>query len=133
MSIYALVAGSLINDPQQRRGTKAAFTTVTIRADGDEFVSIIAFGPEADRLLEYSKGDAVAVAGRARVGSRTGRDGIERHGLNVVVEQFASVKPRAMRRVRPYPKPRAARPRHRDEGSALPSDTVDDLFVGGAE
>jgi single-stranded DNA-binding protein len=131
MTIHALVAGSLAHDPQQRSGSIAAFTTGTIRTTNHEFMFIIAFGAEGGRLLEHSKGDAVAVSGRAKVTSWSGHDGLEKHGLDVVVDQLASGKPRATRRAKPYPKSRT-RPTYCDEGT-LRSDRVDDLFVEGAE
>jgi single-stranded DNA-binding protein len=73
MSFYVLASGALIADPQCRAGAKGAFTTATIRANGDEavLVSVIAFGDEAGRLLEFVKGDALAVSGRARLTSWT--------------------------------------------------------------
>ena len=127
MSIHVLVSGSLVNDPQLRHGTKASLATGMTRTAGD--VSIIAFGADAERLLEHSKGSPLSVVGRAKLTSWTGRDGIEKHGLNVVVDQLASIKPRAPRRAKPYPASRA-RPRYRDEGGSVADDPVNDLFVG---
>jgi hypothetical protein len=69
MSLHVLATGFLVGDPQRREGAKGPFTTATIRADGDEpiLVSIIAFGDEGERLLGLTKGDALAVSGRARL------------------------------------------------------------------
>jgi len=133
MSLHVLASGALMSDPQQRRGAKEPFTTATIRATGDDavvLVSIIAFGNDGERLSEYSKGDAPAVSGRARLTSWVGRDGAEQHGLSVIAEQIATAKPRpkttAPRRStrRPYP---ASRPT-RDPGPPLPADRLDDLY-----
>jgi single-stranded DNA-binding protein len=99
--LFALASGSLIADPAARDGAKGRFATATIRAgSGDEavLVSVIAFGGEADRLLEHVKGDALAVSGRASLRAWTGRDGAEKHGLSVVVDQIAAAKPRPRQR-----------------------------------
>ncbi len=93
MSFYALITGILIADPVARQGAKGQFATATIRVatdDGAILVSAVAFGRLADNLLECRAGDAVAMAGRARLTAWTGRDGAEHHGVSVVVEQIAS-------------------------------------------
>ena len=128
MSLHILASGALVGDPQRREGVKGAYTTATICSGGDEFVSIIAFGLDGEPLAEHSKGSPLSVVDRAKLSSWIGRDGIEKHGLNVVVEQLASLKPKAQRRAGAYPKSRT-RPTYRDEGSTLKSDEVDDLFL----
>ena len=132
MSLYALATGILVSDPQRRAGAKGPFTTATIRANGDEavLVSIIAFGAEGERLLEFVKGDALAVSGRARLTSWTGRDGAEKHGISLVAEQIAAAKPYLR-----CPTPRRASGRRssamrpaRESSPLLPVDRVDDLW-----
>ena len=137
--IYVMAVGPLVADPQARQGTKGPFATVAIRTSGDDaiIVSAIAFNEYAERLLEFVKGDAIAISGRAKLSSWTGRDGTEKHGISVIVEQVASAKP----------KPRAAKPRRKAAGpwkypehprsNAAPDvaeDRVDDIFPddGGA-
>ena len=85
MSLHVLASGALIGDPQRREGAKGPFTTATIRVNGDKavFVSAIGFGAEGERLLEFAKGDAIAVAGRARLTGWTGRDGTNKHGISL--------------------------------------------------
>jgi single-stranded DNA-binding protein len=93
MSFHALATGTLIADPVARQGAKSRYATATIRVvtdDGPILVSAVAFGRLADDLLDRRAGDAVAVAGRARLTAWTGRDGTEHHGLALVVEQIAS-------------------------------------------
>jgi single-stranded DNA-binding protein len=100
-SLFALASGALIADPAARDGAKGRFATATIRAgSGDEavLVSVIAFSGEAERLLEYGKGDALAVSGRASLRSWVGRDGAEKHGLSIVADQIAAAKPRPRQR-----------------------------------
>ena len=101
-SLRLLASGALISDPQRRGGAKGPFTTATIRATGDEsvLVSVIAFATDGERSLEYSKGDALAVSGRARLASWTGprRHGEARHfelaTRNVAVPNAAFVPER---------------------------------------
>lgn len=127
MSLHLLASGALLNDPQRTQGAKGPFTTAAIRANGEEptVVSVIAFGDEAEQLLGFTKGDALAVSGRARLTTWTGRDGTERHGLSLLAEQIASAKSRH--------KPAAATPRRirrstRAAGPPLAEDRIDDLW-----
>jgi single-stranded DNA-binding protein len=94
MSLYALATGPLVGDPVRRSGAKGDFATAQIRAateDGAVFVSIIAFNAAADELLSRRAGEAIAVSGRAKLTAWTGRDGVEKHGISIVVEQIASM------------------------------------------
>ena len=135
MTLRLLATGVLIADPRRREGKTGQYATVTIRVeDGEEpvFVSAIAFQENATRLLDLVKGDAAALSGKARLKSWPGRDGAERTGISVTVEQIAALKPRpkpavprragASRRLYPPPRP----PRRDAE---LPVDRVDDLFT----
>ena len=91
-----LATGTLISDPQRRTSAKGAtYATGSLRVPSDGadavLVSLIAFATDAvDALLAHSKGDALAVAGRAKLSSWTGRDGNEAHGLSVVAERILS-------------------------------------------
>ena len=133
--IYVMAVGPLVADPQARQGTKGPFATAAIRTSGDDaiIVSAIAFNEYGERLLEFVKGDAIAVSGKAKLNTWTGRDGVEKHGVSILVEQSASAKP----------KPRAAKLRRKDAGPwkypehpraagpDLPEDRVDDLYRDG--
>ena len=146
MSIYTLASGPLVGDPQRRTGAKGPFTTATIRTSGEEvvFVSVIAFGEEGERLLEFVKGDALAVSGRARLTSWTGRDGVEKRGISVVAEQIAAAKPRPRSDTRSHTVRSAGAARARSAARTiyspnaaraapdLPSDRVDDLWPESA-
>jgi single-stranded DNA-binding protein len=112
VSLHALAQGTPIADPQRRQGAKGPFATATLRVatGGGEaiLVSIIAFGAEAEALLEFGKGDALAISGRAEMRRWQGGDGEERAGLSIVVDRIVTLKPR--------PKPRgddASTPRSR--------------------
>src|SRR5262249_3145631 len=139
MRLFA--TGVLIADPQSREGAKGPFTTATIRVDdGDEpvLVSVIAFGDNASRLLEFAKGHPLAVSGRARLTAWNGSDGEPRRGISVIVQETAALGPRA-RNARPngqnahktrrqghaYPQHKFAR----DPVPELPSDSVADVYA----
>jgi single-stranded DNA-binding protein len=97
MSVYAMATGVLIAAPQQREGAKGQFATGTLRTTNDGadavLVSIIAFGDQSEQLLRLARGNALSVSGRARLTTWVGRDGAEKHGLSIVGEQIACLKP----------------------------------------
>jgi single-stranded DNA-binding protein len=133
VSLYALVCGSLLFDPQRREGRQGDFATGMIRVqtqDGAISVSAIAFGEPAARLLALKKGDAVSIAGRMKFNTWTAPDGAERHGLSIVAEQLASTRP-----TREAGAPtRSAHPQQRapvppDNDGRMPDDRVDDLYA----
>ena len=148
MSLFALTSGPLIADPVRREGAKGPLATAMLRAATGEgeaiLVSLIAFGDDAARLLEYGKGDALAVSGRAQMKSWTGRDGAEKHGLGLVVEQIAALKPRpkppgaANGAGRPSPRNAYARQRSPAQPAAANGaadlrpfdDRLDDIYAG---
>jgi len=87
-----LASGTLVNDPKQR--TTAAgkpYATASLRVPAEDsdalMVSVIAFAPDAvGAILALTKGDACAIAGRAKLSSWT-KDGEERHGLSVTADR----------------------------------------------
>lgn len=85
-----LASGTLISDPKSRTSaTGKAYATCTMRTpiDGDEavLVSCIAFDAAAvQAILALSKGDALSVAGNAKLTEWTGQDGSAKRGLSVV-------------------------------------------------
>lgn len=90
MSFTALVTGRLIADPERRTGTGGKpFTLAKIAAssgDGDALVSVIAFGSIAEQLAAMTKGDALALTGRAKVSTWSDREGNARAGLSVTAD-----------------------------------------------
>jgi single-stranded DNA-binding protein len=124
---FALVSGVLTGEPQRRQGPKTEFATGSLKVEsGAEsiYASLLAFGGKFDELLEHTAGASLAVSGRAEITAWTGRDGSQRHGLKIVVEQIAAVKP----------KRQAAAPRTRGRAKhpsiPLADDRVDDLWSG---
>ncbi len=90
MSITALVTGKLIAMPEQRTGSSGKpYVRATLAAhdgEADSLVSVIAFGSAAEQLGALAKGDTVAISGRAKVSTWTGRDGSPKSGLNVTAD-----------------------------------------------
>jgi single-stranded DNA-binding protein len=114
VSFHVLASGALVGDPQRREGSKGPFTTAIIRAvdgDGAIFVSVIGFGAEVERLLEFAKGDALAVSGRAKLTAWSARDGTEKRGASVVAAQIAAAKPRSKTGGRVVAMPNFSRPK----------------------
>jgi single-stranded DNA-binding protein len=131
MSLHMLATGTLLAAPLRREGRQGDFATATIRVqtqDAPILVSIIAFGEIADQLLSLGKGDAVSIAGRAKLSAWTGHDGAERHGLSIVAEQIASARPlrKADAATRgAHPQQRAP---VRPDNDGMPDDPVGDLY-----
>lgn len=95
--LNTLASGTLTADPVRRQGSKSGrdFCTASLRVptDGGEAIlcSLIAFDPDVvDALLAHVKADTLAIAGRAKMNSWTGRDGELQQGLSIVVERVMS-------------------------------------------
>lgn len=98
MSLDVLCTGRLVKPAETRQaksGSTYAVAQLSVAIEGDEagvLCSLIAFRDTAvEALLVLGPGDAVSVAGRARVTTWTGRDGEAKAGLSIVVEQVMSV------------------------------------------
>jgi single-stranded DNA-binding protein len=103
--LNVLASGTLIADPVARTSAKGKpFATGTMRVPSEDadpvLMSLIAFSSTAvDTLLALTKGDALAVVGRAKLTSWT-KDGEDRHGLSMVADQVMSVYQADKRRKR---------------------------------
>lgn len=95
MSLDILTTGKLTKPPMRRTGQGGkTYATATMRAateDGDILVNLIAFGAIADSLLALGAGDSLAVTGRAKVSTWTGKDGTLKTGLSVTAEAIMSL------------------------------------------
>lgn len=95
MSVTALVTGRLVANPERRTGQSGKpFTLAKVAAateDGDCLVSVIGFGSVAEQLGELVKGDTLALTGRAKVSTWTGREGEARAGLAVTADVLLTV------------------------------------------
>jgi single-stranded DNA-binding protein len=95
--LNVLASGVLVAQPQRRTaaaGKDYATCTMRTATDGADAVlcSLIAFAPDAvDALVALGKGDALAIAGRAKLSNWIGKDGNEAHGLSVVADKVLTV------------------------------------------
>ena len=117
--IRCLITGKLHDIPQARTSaTGNSFAVAKVKADDKNgawvWVSVIAFGAEAERLLELKAGDAVAIGGRAELSVWQDRDGQHRPGLSLVADEVATLrgksKPRNEGEPRHPPRQRSERP-----------------------
>lgn len=93
--LEVLASGKLIKDPDTRTGQSGKpFTTALLRVDvGEEqptLVSVIAFQEASEKLGRLKSGDAITVAGSAKLSSWE-KDGETRHGLSVTASAVLSV------------------------------------------
>lgn len=105
--IRVLATGKLHDTPQARTSQNGnQFAICKVKADdkggGWVWVSAIAFGQEAERLLSLKAGDAVAIGGRAELSVWEDKDGNYHPGLSLVADEVATL------RGRPKPKPDTA-------------------------
>jgi single-stranded DNA-binding protein len=96
MSLDILAQGRLVKAPEQRtasNGKPYALAQLSVAMEeGDVLASCIAFSQTAvDGLLALDKGDSCAVAGRAKVGTWTNREGETRPSLSITVDQVLTV------------------------------------------
>lgn len=105
--IRALISGKLHDAPQARESAKGtSYAICKVKADDKGgtwvWVSCIAFGAEAERLLSLKAGDAVAIGGRAELSVWEDKDGNHHPGLSLVADEVATLRGR--------PKPKADKP-----------------------
>lgn len=93
MSLGVLASGSLVRDPEPRRSKAGKDYVLGLMrvppAEGEDalFVSLVCFSPTlGELLLGLGRGDVVSVSGHGRLRAWSGADGVQRHGLSVVVE-----------------------------------------------
>jgi len=106
------IYGRLGRSPESRATTAGkvmvtASMVVDLGRDTEapEWFSLVAFGTISEALAKHGKGDMVAVSGKLTKSAWTGKDGVERSGLSVLVDSIAST-----RTVRP------GEPKTRDQG-----------------
>ena len=108
MSARALITGQLYGDPQARTSQAGkTFTTAKVRADGKDgavlWVSIVAFGDLAERLLTMRANNALALSGKLEVSAYTAKDGTPAAGLSVVCDELATLKAKPRPKTTPAP------------------------------
>ena len=106
--IRALLTGQLYGDPQARTSQAGKpFTTAKVRADGKDgkalWISVVAFGDLADRLLTMRANNALALSGKLEVSAYTAKDGTPAAGLSVVCDELAALKAKPKPKAEPAP------------------------------
>ena len=113
--IRVLITGKLHDTPQERESANGnTYALAKVKADDKGgawiWVSVIAFGEEAQRLLAMNAGDAVAIGGRAELKAWVDKEGNARPDVSVVADEIATLKgrpkpqkPRAPRKARQVP------------------------------
>ena len=103
--IRALLTGQLYGPPQARTSQAGKpFTTAKVRADGKDgkalWISVVAFGDLAERLLTMKADNALALSGKLEVSAYIAKNGEPAAGLSVVCDELATLKGK--------PRPKAA-------------------------
>lgn len=84
--------GFLVADPQKRRTQSGNIVTsarIVHRDKPDDpgvFISIVAWGRDAENLATFHKGDLISFSGRLSLKSWTGRDNVKRTEVEITLE-----------------------------------------------
>ena len=139
--IRALVSGTLHDQPQSRISQNGnAFALCKVKADDKAgawiWVSAIAFGDAAERLLQLKAGDSVSIAGRAELGTWQDKDGNAHPSLSLVADEVAAlrVKPKLAAEAETHQRQTRRQPRRnppssrqpQPEGAGVPFDDIAD-------
>jgi len=83
-----------------------------VKADGKDgstlWISIVAFGDLADRLLTKRANNALALSGKLEVSAYTAKNGEPAAGLSVVCDELATLKAKPRPRAEPTQQPAIA-------------------------
>ncbi|MCC8998433.1 MAG: single-stranded DNA-binding protein [Candidatus Contendobacter sp.] len=106
--IRALLTGILYGEPQARTSQAGkSFTTAKVKADGKDgsslWISVVAFGDLAERLLTMKANNAVALSGKLEVSAYVAKDGSPAAGLSVVCDELAALKAKPRPKADPPP------------------------------
>lgn len=112
-AIEALISGTLAQVPVSRTtskgGTMATASLAVETGDGKPaYLGLLAFGSEAETLLQCDKGDAVAVRGRMELNRWTSNEGEAKERWQVIADSLlpGPEKPTKARTAsRPTPEP----------------------------
>ncbi|EGO8354973.1 single-stranded DNA-binding protein [Escherichia coli] len=95
--------GRLVDDPQVKQTSKGTPMTLARMAvslpcsqaqDGQAtlWLSVIAFGKQADFLAKHQKGDLISVSGAMQVSQWTGQNGETRQGWQIIADSVISAR-----------------------------------------
>ena len=103
MTAQIAAYGRLVDDPQVKQTSKGTPMTLARMAvslpcsqaqDGQAtlWLSVLAFGKQADQLAGHEKGNVISVSGVMQVSQWTGQDGETRQGYQVIADSVISAK-----------------------------------------
>ena len=103
MTAQISVYGRLVDDPQTKQTSKGTPMTLARMAvslpcsqsdDGQAtmWLSVLAFGRQADALAKHHKGELLSVAGNMQVSQWTGQNGETRQGWQVIADSVISAR-----------------------------------------
>lgn len=103
MTAQIAAYGRLVDDPQVKQTSKGTPMTLARMAvslpcsqaqDGQAtlWLSVMAFGKQADFLAKHQKGDVASVSGTMQVSQRTGQNGETRQGWQVIADSVISAR-----------------------------------------
>lgn len=103
MTAQIAAYGRLVADPQLKttsKGTQMAMASMAVplpcsQADDGTatmWLSVLAFGRQANALAKHQKGELVSVAGNMQVSQWTGQNGETRQGWQVIADSVISAR-----------------------------------------
>ncbi|EJN2336379.1 single-stranded DNA-binding protein [Escherichia coli] len=103
MTAQIAAYGRLVADPQLKttsKGTQMAMVSMAVplpcsQADDGTatmWLSVLAFGRQADFLAKHQKGDVASVSGTMQVSQWTGQNGETRQGWQVIADSVISAR-----------------------------------------
>ncbi|EKK2770379.1 single-stranded DNA-binding protein [Escherichia coli] len=103
MTAQIAAYGRLVDDPQVKQTSNGTPMTLARMAvslpcsqaqDGQAtlWLSVLAFGKQADQLAGHEKGNVISVSGVMQVSQWTGQDGGTRQGYQIIADSVISAK-----------------------------------------
>lgn len=103
MTAQITAHGRLVDDPQVKqtsKGTNMALARMAVTVpchnadDGQAtlWLSVLAFGKQADQLARHEKGDLISVAGNMQISQWAGQNGETRQGWQVIADSVISAR-----------------------------------------
>ncbi|ENI7981376.1 single-stranded DNA-binding protein [Escherichia coli] len=103
MTAQIAAYGRLVDDPQVKQTSKGTPMTLARMAvslpcsqaqDGQPtlWLSVLAFGKQADQLAGHEKGNVISVSGTMQISQWTGQNGETRQGYQVIADSVISAK-----------------------------------------
>ncbi|ENY0667598.1 single-stranded DNA-binding protein, partial [Escherichia coli] len=103
MTAQIAAYGRLVDDPQVKQTSKGTPMTLARMAvslpcsqaqDGQAtlWLSVLAFGKQADQLAGHEKGNVISVSGTMQISQWTGQNGETRQGYQVIADSVISAK-----------------------------------------